>query len=152
VVRPVRGTAILVIGDEPAALVQAAGLPTVPYARVSLVDKVGIASVDPSQTRTDGAVRVKPGVQPASFALKVKHSQRCAGCYDGCGIQGCPNGGRDFFSPLVFGRGSCEFKLFHRCKQEFRPACRVSVHDCAPCQGAVVESYDSYDWYCYGGC
>jgi hypothetical protein len=142
-----------VVGDEPAALVQAAGLPTVPYARVSVVDTVGIASVDPSQTRTvGGAVLVKPGAQPTSFALKVKHSQRCAGCYDGCGFQGCVFGQREFFTPVVFGRGSCEFKLFHRCRQEWRRACRVDVFTCDNCQGSIQETWYREQWQCEGGC
>ena len=152
VVRPLVGTAAIVLGDEPAGLLEAAGLPAVAYDGVNLVDRVGIAAVDPAQTRTSGGTVMARPLQPASYALKVKHSKRCAGCFNGCGFQGCVNGQRDFFSPLIYGRGSCEFKLFHRCKEEFKPACRVDVYDCAPCQGAIVETWESYDWYCYGGC
>jgi hypothetical protein len=97
-------------------------------------------------------VLIKPPIKPLAAAFKVKHSQRCAGCYNGCGIQGCPNGRRDLFTPIIFGRGNCEFKLFHRCAQDFRPACGDDVYDCAPYQGAIVDTWESYDWYCYGGC
>lgn len=152
VIKPLVGTEAMVLGDEPAGLLEASGLPAVAYSRVSLVDRVGIAAADPSAARFDGgAVLIQAPPQAAGYALKVKHSKRCAGCSDGCGFFGC-QGGRDEFVPIVFGRGHCEFKLFHRCREEFKPACRVDVHQCAPCAGAVIGTWDSYDWYCYGGC
>jgi hypothetical protein len=152
VLRPLVGTEAIVLGDEPAGLLEASGLPAVAYDRVSLVDRVGIAAVDSTAMRTDGkSVLVQAPLQTGGYALKVKHSKRCAGCSDGCGFLGC-YGGREEFIPVVFGRGRCEFKLFHRCREEFKPACRVDVHTCSPCLGPVISSWDSYDWYCTGGC
>jgi len=150
VVRPLLGTASIVLGDEPDGLVQAAGLPTIPYGKVDLVDGSGLVLADRSQVRTSGtSVKVPQALRPTTFALKVKHSHSCGGCRTWCN-DGCH--GADNIYPIGGKTGSCDFKLFHRCRQEFTPACRVDTYQCDGCVGTVIETYDAYLWQCTGGC
>jgi hypothetical protein len=145
VLRPLLGTAAIVVGDEPAGLLEASGLPAIAYDRVNVTDAVGYAAADPAKARAP-----QPQGGPAVAALKVKHSQRCAGCYQGCGFTGCYK--NELYSAASGYHGNCEFKLFHRCKQEWRPACRIDLFTCDNCQGSVQEVQYTWMWQCSGGC
>jgi hypothetical protein len=150
VVRPLVGREAIVIGDEPADLIAASGLPTVPYDKVTITDSVGLVTTDPSRALVSGtSVSLPRALRPASFAKKIKHSKTCAGCSTWCN-NGC-HGNANVY-PINGKTGFCEFKLFHRCYQYYTPACREDTYECEGCQGAVVETYDYYLWQCTGGC
>lgn len=150
VLRPLVGTKAIVVGDEPAELIAASGLPTVPYDRVTVTDAASLVTSDLSRALVSGtSVKLPRSLRPTEFATKIKHSKRCAGCSTWCN-NGCH--GNENVYPIGGQTGFCEFKLFHRCYQYFTPACRVDTHECEGCVGAIIDTYDAYLWQCTGGC